>query len=194
MTFAKEALIDYFAKPERLTNAVFLVSAISSMGVALLMIVSSLAAQEAASKKYLQEWSSRLNSQLAGRFPLGEAEARYNELIVTSAAPTWVEKLEADRQREPVNVRNYAGTYLPNGVGTSVIGEITPGSKITGAVWTWGPMPYSPAKGRWAAFRCKNAQGVAWRPEVVGNLDERVCAIFGDYLRVPTPADKAPKR
>ncbi len=190
MSNSKESLSGYFKELSQIQNVVYAITLLGSIGLVLTLLYGSAAAYEAQTKTYLAERSDQIRAQLAGHMRLGEVEKIYNQVMVTSAAPTFAEKLEMDRRGDPVNVREYPGAYLSNGHRTQVLGTISPGAKIDNVVWTVGPRVGSPVQDFWGAFECDKALGIAWKPEVIGNVTGKICAISGDNLMNSSPQNK----
>lgn len=171
-------------------KAVYAAVLLGGVGFALSLLYGSAQAYDAQTRAFIADRSDQVRAVLAGHIRPGEMEKIYEAVVVTTSAPTFAEKLEKDKARVPVPVREYPGAYLPNGAVVQELGMVSPGTVIQNVYWTIGLRPYSPVNDYWGAFECSKVKGVAWKPEFVGAIDDKICSISGDNLMNANPQNK----
>lgn len=159
----------------------------SVLGLAGLMVIGACEAQAAQSRNYIEGMKSYLAAQLKGQIPLNQAEKLYPKVEVVPAGNSLAEAIAMKSSGDMVNVREYPGTFLPNGVETQVIGRISQRQTLDNILLIPGAMPNSPVMGYWGAFDCSentpNGARIIWDSNFPQPEGFRVCVVYGDYLK-----------
>lgn len=156
------------------------------IGLAGLMVIGACEAQAAQSRNYTEGMKSYLAAQLKGHIPLNPTEKLYPKVEVVPAGNSLAESIAMKRSGQMVNVREYPGTFLPNGVETKVIGRISQKQTLDNVLLTPGAMPNSPVMGLWGAFDCsentQNGAKIIWDSAFPKTEGFRVCVVYEDFL------------
>lgn len=137
-----------------------------------------------------RDWNKQIAAKLDGKAPLSEGEAWTGLIKVVPAGETYRELLDMKTKGTPVNVRDFPGTYAPDGRLTEVIGRISQGAIITKAIIVKGTKPDSTEKGQWVAFRLGDVdKGLVFDPEGnQPNFDREMTAvIYSDFVAPVAP-------
>ncbi len=163
-----------------------LVTFMGGIGLAGLLVIGACEAQAAQSRNYIEGKRAYLSGLLNGQIPLNQTEKKYPRVEVVPAGNSLAERIAMKNSGKMVNVREYPGTFLPNGVETNVVGRIPQGETLDSVILTPGAMPNSPVMGFWGALDCSkdtpNGAKIIWDPNFPQPTGFRVCTIYEDYL------------
>lgn len=126
----------------------------------------------------IRQKSEEIAGKLNGTIPLSEGEQIFEEVKIVPAGDTNYSDLEdMEKNKEVVKIRNYPGTYTPDGRFSSIIGELHQGDTIKHVIYTDGTRPHpstanEPAK--WWAY--------VYRPEGSDpNEPGKIGYVYGIY-------------
>ncbi len=140
----------------------------------------------------IRQKSEEIAGKLNGTIPLSEGEQIFEEVKIVPAGDINYSQLEdMEEGKTVVKIRNYPGTYTPDGRFSSIIGELHQGDTIKHVIYTEGTRPHpstanEPAK--WWAYVYRPVGSDPNEPGKIGY----VYGIYGTAQAVGEAASSAP--
>lgn len=136
----------------------------------------------------VQAYNEQVAARLNGRKPLLEGEQIFEKVEVIPAGANLEELTKMKQEGTPVNVRDYPGTYTPNGHFTKIIGKLPQGTIIEQAILVRGTVPNATTPntvGDWLGFVYKTPDSNPNEPGKIGYI----YGIFGQSQTPTTPSE-----